>query len=159
MLISVAFDYTRDYVYQDELLLPSRPAQSSGQASVEVASATALSDQSASSDGRLQPQPTVEEQYVLVQFERPVICPHRCLVIGSRLDTDIHIHTNSVSGHVYTLVQFCLCVSSCVSVFTVAGLFSFSSIISVLALTLNLHMQTRVDWHFTGGFWKRLWRR
>lgn len=30
------------------------------------------------------------EQWALLEFERPVTCPSPCLVIGSKLDTDIH---------------------------------------------------------------------
>lgn len=30
------------------------------------------------------------EQWALLEFERPVTCPSLCLVIGSKLDTDIH---------------------------------------------------------------------
>ena len=30
------------------------------------------------------------EQWALLEFERPVTCPALCLVIGSKLDTDVH---------------------------------------------------------------------
>ncbi|XP_069010538.1 selenocysteine-specific elongation factor [Embiotoca jacksoni] len=38
-------------------------------------------------DGTSGPDP---EQWALLEFERPVTCPSLCLVIGSKLDTDIH---------------------------------------------------------------------
>uniref|UniRef100_A0A3Q2QFC8 Selenocysteine-specific elongation factor n=1 Tax=Fundulus heteroclitus TaxID=8078 RepID=A0A3Q2QFC8_FUNHE len=38
-------------------------------------------------DGAPGPDP---EQWALLEFERPVTCPGLCLVIGSKLDTDIH---------------------------------------------------------------------
>ncbi|XP_066520617.1 selenocysteine-specific elongation factor [Hoplias malabaricus] len=39
------------------------------------------------------------QQWALLEFERPVTCPQRCLVIGSRLDTDIHTNTCRLSFH------------------------------------------------------------
>ncbi|KAL4656006.1 selenocysteine-specific elongation factor isoform X1 [Arapaima gigas] len=33
------------------------------------------------------------EQWALLEFEKPVTCPSFCLVIGSKLDTDIHSNT------------------------------------------------------------------
>ncbi|XP_068451418.1 selenocysteine-specific elongation factor isoform X2 [Clinocottus analis] len=56
------FTFERDYFYQDEYVIGS------GEAS-------------------LGPEP---EQWALLEFERPVTCPSLCLVIGSKLDTDIH---------------------------------------------------------------------
>ncbi|XP_031704367.1 selenocysteine-specific elongation factor isoform X2 [Anarrhichthys ocellatus] len=56
------FTFEREYVYQDEYVTGQ------GEAS-------------------LGPEP---EQWALLEFERPVTCPSLCLVIGSKLDTDIH---------------------------------------------------------------------
>ncbi|XP_035517452.1 selenocysteine-specific elongation factor [Morone saxatilis] len=56
------FTFEREYFYQDEYIT-SQGEGSSG------------------------PDP---EQWALLEFERPVTCPSLCLVIGSKLDTDIH---------------------------------------------------------------------
>ncbi|XP_004068536.1 selenocysteine-specific elongation factor isoform X1 [Oryzias latipes] len=47
-------------------------------------------DEYVSSQGDGGPEP---EQWALLEFERPVTCPALCLVIGSKLDTDIHANT------------------------------------------------------------------
>lgn len=57
-----AFTFDREYFYQDDY----------------------VTGQGESSSG-LDP-----EQWALLEFERPVTCPLHCLVIGSKLDTDIH---------------------------------------------------------------------
>ncbi|XP_054473152.1 selenocysteine-specific elongation factor [Anoplopoma fimbria] len=59
------FTFEREYIYQDEYVTGQ------GEAS-------------------LGPEP---EQWALLEFERPVTCPSLCLVIGSKLDTDIHANT------------------------------------------------------------------
>lgn len=56
----ISFD--REYFYQDEYV-------------------------SRQKEGASGPDP---EQWALLEFERPVTCPALCLVIGSKLDTDIH---------------------------------------------------------------------
>ncbi|KAM9859147.1 selenocysteine-specific elongation factor isoform 1-T2 [Aulostomus maculatus] len=61
-LLESAFDFDREYFYQDEY----------------------ITSQGESHSG---PDP---EQWALLEFERPVTCPSLCLVIGSKLDTDIH---------------------------------------------------------------------
>lgn len=60
--LETPFDFDREYFYQDEY--------SSGQG-----------ESSTGAD---------PEQWALLEFERPVTCPSLCLVIGSKLDTDIH---------------------------------------------------------------------
>lgn len=60
--LETAFTFDREYVYQDEY--------ASGQG-----------------DGSSGPD---LEQWALLEFERPVTCPAVCLVIGSKLDSDIH---------------------------------------------------------------------
>ncbi|XP_029359119.1 selenocysteine-specific elongation factor isoform X1 [Echeneis naucrates] len=60
--LEMPFAFDREYFYQDEYV--------TGQ--VEMSSG---------------PEP---EQWALLEFERPVTCPSLCLVIGSKLDTDIH---------------------------------------------------------------------
>ncbi|XP_051562710.1 selenocysteine-specific elongation factor isoform X1 [Myxocyprinus asiaticus] len=39
------------------------------------------------------------QQWALLEFERPVTCPSLCLVIGSRLDSDIHGNTCRLAFH------------------------------------------------------------
>lgn len=63
--LETPFYFDREYFYQDEYL--------SGQG-----------------EGGTGPDP---EQWALLEFERPVTCPSLCLVIGSKLDTDIHANT------------------------------------------------------------------
>ncbi|XP_061687950.1 selenocysteine-specific elongation factor [Syngnathoides biaculeatus] len=60
--LETAFAFDREYLYQESY----------------------VTGQGESSSG---PDP---EQWALLEFERPVTCPLLCLVIGSKLDTDIH---------------------------------------------------------------------
>lgn len=60
--LDTPFTFEREYFYQDEYV--------TGQ-------------------GEANPGPD-PEQWALLEFERPVTCPSLCLVIGSKLDTDIH---------------------------------------------------------------------
>ncbi|XP_003441341.1 selenocysteine-specific elongation factor isoform X1 [Oreochromis niloticus] len=60
--LETPFTFDREYFYQDEYV--------TGQ-----------------EEGSSGPDP---EQWALLEFERPVTCPSLCLVIGSKLDTDIH---------------------------------------------------------------------
>jgi selenocysteine-specific elongation factor len=67
-----SFDFTREYRHQDELLsVDHKP---------DV-------DQEAGSSGN---PSTPTAQFALIEFERPVTCGRNFLVIGSKLDTDIH---------------------------------------------------------------------
>ena len=61
-----AFDFEREYKFQDELLLDL---------------------QSDSQDIRVNEMPV--KQFALLEFEKPVLAVPKCLVIGSKLDTDI----------------------------------------------------------------------
>lgn len=60
--LETPFDLDREYFYQDEYV----SGQGEGGAGADP------------------------EQWALLEFERPVTCPLLCLVIGSKLDTDIH---------------------------------------------------------------------
>jgi selenocysteine-specific elongation factor len=64
------FDFSKHYLYQDELLT--------------------------SNDGQ-QPFPSL--QFALLEFEHPVTCSNSCLVIGSKLDTDIHANVCRIAFH------------------------------------------------------------
>lgn len=69
--LETPFTFDREYVYQDEYL--------SGQG-----------------EDSLGPDP---EQWALLEFDRPVTCPSLCLVIGSKLDTDIHANACRLAFH------------------------------------------------------------
>ncbi|KAF7208623.1 selenocysteine-specific elongation factor [Nothobranchius furzeri] len=60
--LETPFSFDREYYFQDEYVCGRR-------------------------EGSSGPDP---EQWALLEFERPVTCPALCLVIGSKLDTDIH---------------------------------------------------------------------
>lgn len=74
------FDFDKDYVYQEELFRKS----SSGEGE--------------------DPHPV--KQFAVIEYERPVTCPERCLVIGSKLDTDIHANMCRLAFHGRLLVGF-----------------------------------------------------
>uniref|UniRef100_A0A4W5QYJ5 Selenocysteine-specific elongation factor n=1 Tax=Hucho hucho TaxID=62062 RepID=A0A4W5QYJ5_9TELE len=61
--LDTPFSFDREYFHQDEYVIGQREAGGAGQD---------------------------PEQWALLEFERPVTCPILCLVIGSKLDTDIH---------------------------------------------------------------------
>lgn len=61
--LDTPFSFDREYFHQDEYVIGQRQAGGAGQD---------------------------PEQWALLEFERPVTCPTLCLVIGSKLDTDIH---------------------------------------------------------------------
>ncbi|XP_068939917.1 selenocysteine-specific elongation factor [Petaurus breviceps papuanus] len=74
------FDFGKEYLYQEQYLCRD--------------SSTAEEDKSSQ---------TVEkwpkQQWALLEFEKPVTCPRLCLVIGSKLDTDIHANTCRLAFH------------------------------------------------------------
>ena len=61
------FDFEKQYLYQDEL--------------IDVRNASKDADNQ---------EALPKKQFALLEFERPVTCAYSCLVIGSKLDTDIH---------------------------------------------------------------------
>lgn len=76
------FDFEKDYLYQEEYL--SKDSKSSEE--------NKENDQS----GEVQ---LPRQQWALLEFEKPVTCPKLCLVIGSKLDTDIHANTCRLAFH------------------------------------------------------------
>ncbi|KAG9483949.1 hypothetical protein GDO78_009714 [Eleutherodactylus coqui] len=71
------FDFEKDYLYQD--------------------SYTTKDSEADKADG---PQGNIpKQQWALLEFEKPVACPKLCLVIGSKLDTDIHSNTCRLAFH------------------------------------------------------------
>ncbi|KAJ8299880.1 hypothetical protein KUTeg_021399 [Tegillarca granosa] len=75
------FDFSKEYVYQDELI--GKLAKSESEASA----------------GTNQPI----RQFAIVEYEKPVTCPENCLVIGSKLDTDIHANMCRIAFHGHLL--------------------------------------------------------
>lgn len=69
--LETAFSFDREYVYQEEYL-------------------TSQGEAASGSD---------PEQWALLEFDRPVTCPSLCLVIGSKLDTDIHANACRLAFH------------------------------------------------------------
>ncbi|NXA95233.1 SELB factor, partial [Melanocharis versteri] len=76
------FDFENDYLYQEEYL--SKDSVSSEE--------NKENDQA----GEVQ---LPKQQWALLEFEKPVTCPKLCLVIGSKLDTDIHANTCRLAFH------------------------------------------------------------
>ncbi|XP_074008116.1 selenocysteine-specific elongation factor isoform X2 [Numenius arquata] len=76
------FDFEKDYLYQEEYL--SKDSNSSEE--------NKENDQA----GEVQ---LPRQQWALLEFEKPVTCPKLCLVIGSKLDTDIHTNTCRLAFH------------------------------------------------------------
>ncbi|XP_074522424.1 selenocysteine-specific elongation factor [Halichoeres trimaculatus] len=76
--LDTPFTFDKEYYYQDEYV--------SGQG-----------------EGSSGPDP---EQWALLDFERPVTCPSLCLVIGSKLDTDIHANACRLAFQGFLLQGF-----------------------------------------------------
>ncbi|KAM9185899.1 selenocysteine-specific elongation factor isoform 3-T3 [Dugong dugon] len=80
-----SFDFSREYLFQEQFLCKDTALADSGEADQQVGQAT---------KGHCPRQ-----QWALVEFEKPVTCPRLCLMIGSRLDTDIHSNTCRLAFH------------------------------------------------------------
>ncbi|XP_030061942.1 LOW QUALITY PROTEIN: selenocysteine-specific elongation factor [Microcaecilia unicolor] len=75
------FDFEKEYLYQEEYL---------------------CSDSKSSEDKenkQMGERQIPKQQWALLEFEKPVTCPKPCLVIGSKLDTDIHANTCRLAFH------------------------------------------------------------
>ncbi|KAK3742950.1 hypothetical protein QZH41_014192 [Actinostola sp. cb2023] len=81
------FSFEQEYVHQEELL--------------DLTKTKASLD---NTEDAVTDQPLPEQQWLLVEFEKPVICPEHSLVIGSRLDTDIHLNMCRIAFHGKLLV-------------------------------------------------------
>uniref|UniRef100_A0A8C9JYD7 Eukaryotic elongation factor, selenocysteine-tRNA specific n=1 Tax=Panthera tigris altaica TaxID=74533 RepID=A0A8C9JYD7_PANTA len=82
-----SFDFSREYLFQEQYLSKDLAPEvtDSGEADKKTGQAT----------GGHCPR----QQWALVEFEKPVTCPRLCLVIGSRLDADIHANTCRLAFH------------------------------------------------------------
>lgn len=81
----LSLDYSKEYVYQDTLITKSTQN--------EKADAAALDK-------------IPKKQYALIEYEKPVTCPSDSLVIGSKLDTDIHANMCRIAFHGKMLDSF-----------------------------------------------------
>jgi len=77
--ISAGFDFSKDYIFQEDLK------------SVK----TRKADTGAESDS----EPMPSRQFAVVEYEKPVTCQRNALVIGSKLDTDIHSNVCRIAFH------------------------------------------------------------
>ncbi|OCT83361.1 hypothetical protein XELAEV_18025901mg [Xenopus laevis] len=77
-----AFDFGKEYLYQDGYI--TKDSKNSEQDKV---------------DNHQGEEAIPKQQWALLEFEKPVTCPKLCLVIGSKLDTDIHSNTCRLAFH------------------------------------------------------------
>lgn len=82
------FNISREYVFQEEVVDQSKLVN------------TAEADENADSGNKQ----CSNQQWLFIEFEKPVTCPEHSLVIGSRLDTDIHLNLCRIAFHGRLLV-------------------------------------------------------
>jgi selenocysteine-specific elongation factor len=79
------FDYSLDYLYQNELHgISEKPSPSDGAGPID-----------GGGDGSC----PLQQQYALVEFERPVIISPHCVAIGSKLDADAYSNICRIAFH------------------------------------------------------------
>uniref|UniRef100_UPI00398F20C6 selenocysteine-specific elongation factor isoform X2 n=1 Tax=Pristiophorus japonicus TaxID=55135 RepID=UPI00398F20C6 len=88
--VTDCFVFDREYLYQEEYLSPAKDAGAD------------LSEAGTQTEGGRAPR----QQWALLEFEKPVTCPKLCLVIGSKLDTNIHANTCRLAFHGVLLEGF-----------------------------------------------------
>lgn len=88
------FSLDREYVYQEELANPSKTHN-------ETENKEESSQMTSSAGDDLS-----DHQWLIIEFEKPVVCPENSLVIGSRLDTDIHLNMCRIAFHGKLLLPF-----------------------------------------------------
>ena len=77
-----SFDFFQEYVFQDELM---------------AVSPRSGNKEDAKNSTNVSGNPNY--QYAVLELEKPVTCPKESLVIGSRLDTDIHLNSCRLAFH------------------------------------------------------------
>ncbi|KAG8516921.1 Selenocysteine-specific elongation factor [Galemys pyrenaicus] len=82
-----SFDFSREYLFQEQYLCR------------ESAPAVTESGEADRKGGQAAEGCCPRQQWALVEFEKPVTCPRLCLVIGSRLDADIHANACRLAFH------------------------------------------------------------
>ena len=85
---SASFDMSREYVFQEAVMDQSNPSTNSA------------GNENAATENN----PVSSQQWLFIEFEKPVTCPENSLVIGSRLDTDIHLNLCRIAFHGRLLV-------------------------------------------------------
>lgn len=83
-----SFDLSREYLFQDQYLCKD-----------SMPTATEGDDEADTKADHTPGGHCPRQQWALVEFEKPVTCPRLCLVIGSRLDADIHTNTCRLAFH------------------------------------------------------------
>ncbi|XP_005387101.1 PREDICTED: selenocysteine-specific elongation factor isoform X2 [Chinchilla lanigera] len=81
-----SFDFSREYVFQEQYLCK------------DAAPAVVDSDENKQT-GQATEDCCPQQQWALVEFEKPITCPRLSLVIGSRLDADIHANACRLAFH------------------------------------------------------------
>ncbi|XP_006091367.1 selenocysteine-specific elongation factor isoform X2 [Myotis lucifugus] len=81
------FDFSREYLFQEQYLCKDLEPGSTG------------SDQATEKAGQATEGLCPRQQWALVEFEKPVTCPRLCLVIGFRLNADIHSNMCRLAFH------------------------------------------------------------
>ncbi|XP_027624611.1 selenocysteine-specific elongation factor [Tupaia chinensis] len=82
-----SFDFSREYLFQEQYLCQ------------DTAPTAADGAQAPERTGRAPEGCWPRQQWALVELEKPVTCPRLCLVIGSRLDTDVHANACRLAFH------------------------------------------------------------
>ncbi|XP_027957605.1 selenocysteine-specific elongation factor isoform X2 [Eumetopias jubatus] len=82
-----SFDFSREYLFQEQYL------------DKDLAPVATDSDEANKKTGQATEGCCPRQQWALVEFEKPVTCPRLCLVIGSRLDADIHANMCRLAFH------------------------------------------------------------
>ncbi|XP_006895239.1 PREDICTED: selenocysteine-specific elongation factor [Elephantulus edwardii] len=80
-----SFDFSHEYLFQEQFLCKDLVPTDGSEANQQAGQTT---------EGQC-PQ----QQWALVEFEKAVTCPRLCLLIGSRLDADIHANTCRLAFH------------------------------------------------------------
>ncbi len=86
------FDCSVDYKFQKELRRPGKKEQEK--------------ENDDGGGGGQEEDPLPAEQFALLEFERPVTIVPGCLVLGSKLDTDIHANLCRLAFHGRLLDHF-----------------------------------------------------
>ncbi|KAL3870280.1 hypothetical protein ACJMK2_038357 [Sinanodonta woodiana] len=76
------FDLNKEYKYQDQFLTKSTQSEESTQNGTDIPN----------------------QQFALIEFEKPVTCQINSLIIGSKLDTDIHANLCRIAFHGHLLL-------------------------------------------------------
>ncbi|XP_003279939.1 selenocysteine-specific elongation factor isoform X1 [Nomascus leucogenys] len=82
-----SFNFSQEYLFQEQYL------------SKDLTPAVTDNDEADKKAGQATEGHCPRQQWALVEFEKPVTCPRLCLVIGSRLDADIHTNTCRLAFH------------------------------------------------------------